>query len=93
MSPYAFKLYPAAEFKKFAGVHPTAHLPLYVARKKTFMSQAKALPAPNLSAPAHGRRKAVLFATCLVNWNRPEIGLDAAAVLSHNGVRRTFDRV
>jgi glycerol-3-phosphate dehydrogenase subunit C len=68
------------------GVHPTAHLPLYVAPKKTFMSQAKTLPAPNVSAPAHGKRKAVLFATCLVNWNRPEIGLDAAAVLTHNGV-------
>ncbi len=40
---------------------------------------------PNPAAPAFGR-KAVLYATCFVNYNNPRIGEAARAVLAHNGV-------
>jgi glycerol-3-phosphate dehydrogenase subunit C len=51
------------------------------------MMQAKrSLRVANSAAPAYGKRKVVLFATCLVNWNKPEIGLSSLDVLTHNGV-------
>src|SRR5580693_6290652 len=37
------------------------------------------------TAPAHGR-KAVLYATCFVNYNNPSIGEATRAVLARNGV-------
>ncbi|HEY5348037.1 MAG TPA: heterodisulfide reductase-related iron-sulfur binding cluster, partial [Rhizomicrobium sp.] len=40
----------------------------------------------NEDAPAYGKRKAALFATCFVNYNKPETGLAARAVLNHMGV-------
>ena len=39
----------------------------------------------NKDAPAFGR-KAVLYATCFVNYNNPDIGMATRAVLAHNGV-------
>jgi glycerol-3-phosphate dehydrogenase subunit C len=70
-----------AVLERHAGLHREAELPKY---------QAKGLaghPAPpvNASAPAHGR-KAVLYATCFVSYNEPEIGTATRAVLAHNGV-------
>ncbi|HIF10741.1 MAG TPA: hypothetical protein EYQ81_13490 [Sneathiellales bacterium] len=41
--------------------------------------------AINPSAPAYGR-KAVIYATCFANYNSPQIGSAARAVLAHNGV-------
>jgi glycerol-3-phosphate dehydrogenase subunit C len=41
---------------------------------------------PNPAAPAFGKRKAALFATCFVNYNKPETGMAARAVLNHLGV-------
>ena len=70
--------------EKIAGVHREAALPKYHAR--TFVMRAKAEPPEvNRAAPGHGR-KAVLFATCFVNYNNPAIGVAAQAVLAHNGV-------
>ncbi len=43
------------------------------------------VPEINQSAPAFGR-KAVLYATCFVNYNDPDVGLAARAVLAKNGV-------
>ena len=40
----------------------------------------------NEAAPAFGKRKAVLYATCFVNYNNPDIGTAARAVLAKNGV-------
>ncbi|MGE4218210.1 MAG: (Fe-S)-binding protein [Alphaproteobacteria bacterium] len=68
---------------KVAGIHPDAELPAYA--RRTLMDSAKDLPALNTAAPAHGR-KAVLYATCFANYNNPEIGLAARAVLARNGV-------
>ena len=73
---------PALE--KLAGVHREAALPKY--HRKTFQRRAEedAL-AVNKDAPAAGR-KAVLYATCFVNYNGPDVGLAARAVLAKNGV-------
>jgi glycerol-3-phosphate dehydrogenase subunit C len=40
----------------------------------------------NEAAPAFGKRKAVLYATCFVNFNNTGIGAAARAVLARNGV-------
>jgi glycerol-3-phosphate dehydrogenase subunit C len=68
-----------------AGVHREAALPKF--HGKTFALRAKSEPAPevNREAPAFGR-KAVLYATCFVNYNNPKIGQAARAVLAKNGV-------
>jgi glycerol-3-phosphate dehydrogenase subunit C len=67
-----------------AGLHRDADLPTYEA--SSFVKQAaKRPPAVNAAAPAHGR-KAVLYATCFVNYNDAAVGLAARAVLAHNGV-------
>jgi len=67
-----------------AGVHRDAHLPKY--HGKAFALRArKESPEVNRSAPAFGR-KAVLYATCFINYNNPDIGLAARSVLARNGV-------
>ncbi len=69
---------------KAADLDPRAELPKYHAR--SFVAEAKAAPPPvNAAAPAFGR-KAVLYATCFVNYNDPELGRAARAVLAKNGV-------
>lgn len=70
--------------EKVAGVHREAALPKFHGR--TFALRAKAsAPEVNRDAPAYGR-KAVLYATCFVNYNNPGIGEAARAVLAKNGV-------
>lgn len=70
--------------EKAAGVHREAALPKF--HGKTFALRAKAEAIDvNRSAPAFGR-KAVLYATCFVNYNNPRIGVAARAVLALNGV-------
>ena len=67
-----------------AGIHRKADLPKYHGR--TFVMRAAAKPPViDRDAPAHGR-KAVLYATCFVNYNNPRIGEVARAVLAQNGV-------
>ena len=65
------------------GVHSEAHLPTYTS--KPFTSRAGETPEINSKAPAFGR-KAVLYATCFSNYNNPDIGVAARAVLALNGV-------
>jgi glycerol-3-phosphate dehydrogenase subunit C len=67
-----------------AGVHREAALPKY--HGKPFALCAKTEPIRvDTSAPAFGR-KAVLYATCFVNYNNPAVGMAARAVLARNGV-------
>ena len=67
-----------------AGLDQDAALPKYHAA--SFAARArKSPPEVNAAAPAHGR-KAVLYATCYVNYNDPDIGLATRAVLAKNGV-------
>jgi Fe-S oxidoreductase len=73
--------------KDYAGISEKAALPTYVSDGETFVNKAKTVAVtPNPSAPASGKRKVVLFATCIVNYNKPDIGHAARAVLAHNGV-------
>lgn len=67
-----------------AGIHRDAHLPKFHGKTFALRAESDGL-TPNREAPAFGR-KAVLYATCFVNYNNPSIGTAARAVLAHNGV-------
>ena len=67
-----------------AGIHRDAALPEYHGKTLTARARASA-PEVNRQAPAYGR-KAVIYATCFANYNSPDIGVAARAVLAHNGV-------
>ena len=71
--------------EKVAGVDRNAALPKYHGR--TFVDARAAAPRrrSTQAAPAFGR-KAVLYATCFVNYNNPAIGEATQAVLAKNGV-------
>ena len=69
--------------ERVAKVDRRAALPRF--HKQTFQKRAQKVPAINRAAPASGR-KAVLYATCFVNYNEPHIGEAARRVLAHNGV-------
>jgi glycerol-3-phosphate dehydrogenase subunit C len=67
-----------------AGIDKRAVLPKF--HGKTFTARAKSsVPEVNMTAPAYGR-KAVLYATCFVNYNNPKMGELTRQVLAHNGV-------
>ena len=75
---------PRSLMEKVVGIDRRAALPAYHGR--TFVRRAKkAAPPVDRSAPAVGR-KALLYATCFVNYNQPSIGEAAQAVLACNGV-------
>jgi glycerol-3-phosphate dehydrogenase subunit C len=74
-----------AVMEKSAGIDAKATLPKFHAR--TFVSAARQEENEiNTAAPAFGKRKAALYATCFVNYNKPDTGMDARAVLNHIGV-------
>jgi glycerol-3-phosphate dehydrogenase subunit C len=67
-----------------AGIDRNADLPKF--ESPTFVSSAaKHAPERDVTAPAAGR-KALLYATCFVNYNNTSIGRAALAVLAKNGV-------
>ena len=70
--------------EKIAGIDRRADLPRY--EHRTLQARANEAPAVNARAPAFGKRKAVLYATCLGNYNRTSLGIATRAVLAHNGV-------
>ena len=70
--------------ERIAHVHRDAALPRY--NVKTLVERAKGSIAINQTAPAHGQRKAVLYATCSMNYNDPGLGLLAREVLAKNGI-------
>ncbi|MCP5411758.1 MAG: glycerol-3-phosphate dehydrogenase [Alphaproteobacteria bacterium] len=77
-----------AVMDKTVGIDAKATLPKFHAR--TFTAQAKQEDGTvNSAAPAFGKRKAALYATCFVNYNKPDTGMDARAVLNHIGVETT----
>jgi len=69
--------------EKVADVARDAALPAY--NVQTFQQQALDAPPINRDAPAFGR-KAVLYATCFVEYHNAGIGKALQAVLAHNGV-------
>jgi glycerol-3-phosphate dehydrogenase subunit C len=70
------------------GVHPDAPVPKFhsnTLRKQLVKSAATRAPSPAQAAgPTRG--KVALFATCYINRNEPQIGLDLAAIFEHNGI-------
>jgi glycerol-3-phosphate dehydrogenase subunit C len=68
------------------GVHPEAPVPAY--RSNTLRKQLGKRRNPGAAAQAAGatRGKVALFATCYVNRNEPQIGLDLQRVFEHNGI-------
>jgi len=71
--------------EKFTGIHHGARLPKQAG--ETFVMRSAHEPMPlNEAAPAFGKRKAVLYATCFVNFHSTEIGVAARGVLARNGV-------
>jgi glycerol-3-phosphate dehydrogenase subunit C len=67
-----------------ANIDRNAELPRF--ESPTFVADAaKSAPARDATAPAAGR-KALLYATCFVNYNNSAIGRAAQAVLAKNGV-------
>jgi hypothetical protein len=80
---------PAME--KTLGIDRRAVLPKY--HRRTFVMRAKHSASDiNRAAPAAGR-KAVLYATCFVNYNNLGIGEATRAVLARNRVDRDRDRL
>lgn len=66
------------------GIHVDAELPKFY--KDTFVKRTEKKPTDIIrKAPGFGR-KAVIYATCFGNYNSPEIGVAARAVLAKNGV-------
>jgi glycerol-3-phosphate dehydrogenase subunit C len=71
--------------EKLTGLHHGARLPRQAG--ETFELRAKREGAElNEAAPAFGKRKAVLYATCFVNFHSTDIGAATRAVLAKNGV-------
>ena len=67
-----------------AGIHKEAVLPKF--NGKTLTARAAEEPIAPSTTSTTKSRKAVLYATCFGNYNSPEIGDAARAVLAHNGV-------
>ena len=73
-------------------VHPEAPLPQY--HGKTLRDQLRSRREPPSAAPTpkptpaarDNRAKVALFASCYVNRNEPQIGLDLVRVFEHNGI-------
>jgi glycerol-3-phosphate dehydrogenase subunit C len=70
--------------EKLAGIDRAAALPKFHGRTFALRAKREAVSVDR-AAPAFGR-KAVLYATCFVNYNNPDIGMAARAVLAKNGV-------
>ena len=71
--------------EKFTGIHHGARLPKQASETFERMA-ARDTAVLNEAAPAHGKRKAVLYATCFVNFHATDIGAATRAVLAKNGV-------
>ena len=69
--------------RSVADLHKDAELPKYASH--SFVREGHDAPPVNREAPAFGR-KAVLYATCFVNFNEPHVGVAARQVLAQNGV-------
>jgi glycerol-3-phosphate dehydrogenase subunit C len=71
---------------RLLGIDNHATLPKFASR--TFVSEARRKSdVSNPAAPAFAAgRKAALFATCFVGYNKPQTGAAARAVLNHIGV-------
>jgi glycerol-3-phosphate dehydrogenase subunit C len=67
-----------------SGIDKNAALPKFHGKTLTARAKSDRLDVDR-KAPASGR-KAVVYATCFVNYNDPQMGTDALEVLARNGV-------
>jgi glycerol-3-phosphate dehydrogenase subunit C len=72
--------------EKVLDVHQDAILPQYHSRtlRKRLAARADFGMVAEQAGPTQG--KVALFATCYCNYNEPDIGMDLAVVLEHNGI-------
>lgn len=74
--------------EKTAGIHHDAGIPKF--RSRPLSKRAKEQqPELNREAPAFGRKVAI-YSNCFAEYNEPEIGLAARAVLARNGIEAEF---
>jgi len=75
--------------EKVLDVHQDAILPQYHSRtlRKRLAARTDTGMTAEPAGPTQG--KVALFATCYCNYNEPDIGMDLAAVLEHNGIPLT----
>jgi glycerol-3-phosphate dehydrogenase subunit C len=66
------------------GIDRDAELPKYQSR--TAEDLCRTPPQPDPQGPAFGKKKAVIYATCFVDYNVPQTAVDAMAVLALQGV-------
>ena len=78
-----------AVMENVLGIDREAPLPLYHSR--TAVDLCKTPAKPNPEGPAFGRRKALVYATCFVDYNNPSTATAAMAVLAHLGVDARLD--
>ena len=72
----------------FAGIHRDAEIPKFNARPLSKRAKDGAPPV-NREAPAYGRKVAI-YGNCFAEYNEPELGLAARAVLAVNGIEAEF---
>jgi glycerol-3-phosphate dehydrogenase subunit C len=70
--------------EQVAAVDAEVELPKF--HSKTAMDTLKAPLAPDPAGPAFGQRKVALYATCYVDYNKPDTAVAAAKVLAKQGV-------
>ncbi|GDX80673.1 ferredoxin [Deltaproteobacteria bacterium] len=73
-----------AMMEKTVGIHRDRQLPAFA--NQTFLSWFRARHAEQPAPEAVTGPKVVLFYTCSVQWNEPQVGRAAVEVLEHNGV-------
>ena len=71
--------------EKVTGLHHGARLPSQAGETFELRAEREGVEL-NQAAPAFGKRKAVLYATCFVNVHSTDIGAAARAVLARNGI-------
>ncbi len=69
----------------FVGIDRRAEVPRYEAPPLVREATREA-PSVNRAAPAWGKRRAVIYATCFGNYNDHRAGRATRAVLAHNGI-------
>ena len=75
-----------AILERMVGIHPDKELPRFARRTFTSWATSEGL----VGKPADG--EVVLFPTCYVEHNDPEVGRDTVAVLARNGIGVTCEK-
>ena len=74
--------------EQVAGIDAEVELPKF--HSKTAADALRNPLAPDPAGPAFGQRKVALYATCYVDYNKPDTAVAAARVLAKQGVEAQF---